>query len=173
MKTGKEIAYIAVFVAFVIAAQLSLSAIPGVELVTVSFIAFSFSFGGKRGVIAATAFSLSRQLLFGFYPTVLLLYLLYYNLLTLAFGWLGRRVDDPKGALWKLALFSCLCTACFTLFDCGITPLWYGYGWEATKVYFYASFSFALPQIACTALTVATLFLPLVKIFRRASKGLR
>ncbi len=173
MKTGKEIAYIAVFVAFVIAAQLSLSAIPGVELVTVFFIVFSFSLGGKRGIIAATVFSLLRQLLFGFYPSVLLLYLLYYNLLAILFGWLGNRVKTPKESLWWLTLVSCGCTVCFTLFDCLITPLWYGFSLAATKQYFLLAVPFALLQVACTALTVSVLFLPLYKVFSYSKKGLK
>ena len=68
---GKDCAYIAVFVALTIAAQLCLSFLPGVEVVTVLFITFSFVFGCRRGVAAATVFSLLRQLIFGFFPTVL------------------------------------------------------------------------------------------------------
>ena len=58
----RDCAYIAVFVALVIGAQLALSVVPGLELVTVLFVVFSFTFGVKRGMIAATAFSLLRQL---------------------------------------------------------------------------------------------------------------
>ena len=54
--SAKECAYIAVFVALVIAAQLAFSAVPGVEVVTVLFVAYAFTFGVARGMIAATAF---------------------------------------------------------------------------------------------------------------------
>ena len=50
--SAKECAYLAVFVSLVIAIQLILSVLPGIELVTVLFVSFSFVMGGKRGVIA-------------------------------------------------------------------------------------------------------------------------
>lgn len=162
---GKDCAYIAVFVALTIAAQLCLSFIPGVEVVTVLFVTFSFAFGCRRGIVAATVFSLLRQLVFGFSPTVLVLYLVYYNLLTLLFGFLGWRSKiTPQKLVW-LTILACLCTICFTMMDNLITPLWYGYSKRALKIYFYASFSFMIPQVICTAVSVGVLFLPLVKIF--------
>ncbi len=171
LRAGKECAYSAVFVALVIAAQLTLSFLPGVELVTLLFVSYSFVFGWKRGMLAATAFSLLRQLIFGFFPTVLVLYLFYYNLLTLSFGLLGKR-GDPRLGLWKWTLIACLCTACFTVLDNVITPLWYGYSKEAFKIYFFASFTFMLPQVACTAATVGCLFLPLQKAFSAVKREL-
>ena len=93
--TAKEIAPLAVFVALVIAAQFVLSFVPGVEIVTVLFVSYAFVFGMRRGMLAATAFALLRQLLFGFYPTVLVLYLLYFNGLAALFGWLGQKVKNP------------------------------------------------------------------------------
>ena len=80
VRSAKECTLVAVFVALLIAAQLVLSAVPSVEVVTVLFAAFAFSFGTCRALTAATAFSLLRQLVFGFFPTVLILYLIYYNL---------------------------------------------------------------------------------------------
>ena len=56
---GRDCAYIAVFVALTIAAQLCLSFVPGVEVVTVLFVTFSFAFGCRHGIVAATAFSFS------------------------------------------------------------------------------------------------------------------
>ena len=164
---GKDCAYIAVFVALTIAAQFCLSFVPGVEVVTVLFVSFSFAFGCRRGMIAATAFSLLRQLIFGFFPTVLVLYLIYYNLLALLFGFLGwwSRLT-PKKLFWLTAL-ACVCTVCFTLIDNIITPLWYGYSGRVFKLYFYASFSFMIPQVICTAISVGVLMFPLVKIFQK------
>ena len=164
---GKDCAYIAVFVALTIAAQLCLSFLPGVEVVTVLFVAFSFAFGCRRGVIAATAFSLLRQLIFGFYPTVLVLYLVYYNLLALLFGFLGRWNKITPQKLVCLTAVACVCTICFTILDNVITPLWYGYSGRVLKLYFYASFSFMLPQVICTAVSVGVLTFPLVKIFQK------
>ena len=98
--SAKDCAYIAVFVALVIVAQLALSLVPGVEVVTVLFVAFSFAFGVRRSMIAATAFALLRQIAFGFYPLVLILYLVYFNLLALLFGFIGKRAGaTPKNLL--------------------------------------------------------------------------
>ena len=146
-KLGKDCAYIGVFVALTIATQLCLSFLPGVELVTVLFVAFSFAFGCRRGIAAATVFSLLRQFVFGFQPTVLILYLIYYNLLALLFGFLGRWRDlTPRKVVWLTAV-ACVCTICFTMLDNIITPLWYGYSSRVFKIYFYASFSVVIPQV--------------------------
>ena len=164
---GKDCAYIGVFVALTIAAQLCLSFLPGVELVTVLFVAFSFAFGCKRGMAAATVFSLLRQLVFGFYPTVLVLYLIYYNGLTLLCGGLGRRGKVGAKTLVWLTAVACVCTACFTLLDNILTPLWYGYSGRVLRIYFMASFSVMLPQMVCTAVSVGVLFVPLTKLFQK------
>ena len=166
-KLGKDCAYIGVFVALLIAAQLCLSFLPGVEVVTVLFITFSFVFGCRRGVAAATVFSLLRQLIFGFFPTVLVLYLVYYNLLALLFGFLGHWGKlSPIKIVW-LTVIACVCTVCFTMLDNIITPLWYGYSGRVLKLYFYASFSVMLPQVICTAVSVGVLFYPLASVFKK------
>ena len=116
MRTSKECAYLAVFAALLIAAQICLAFLPGVEIVTALFIVYSFVFGVRRGVLAAVAFSLLRQLIFGFFPTVLILYLVYYPLLALLFGFLGGRVKQPVRSLWWLTLIACLCSIMFILF---------------------------------------------------------
>ena len=112
--TAKECAFLAVFVAILIAVQTVLSAVPGVELVTVLFVSYSFVAGAKRGMFAATAFSLLRQLVFGFSPTVLILYLIYYNLLTLTFGLFGRRIDIKGKHLPIIVGIACAGTVFFT-----------------------------------------------------------
>lgn len=163
--TAREVARLAVFVALVIAAQLALAFVVGVEVVTLLFVTYAFTFGVRRGTLAATAFSLLRQLLFGFYPNVLLLYLTYYNGLTLCFGFLGGKVKNPLKNLWWLTLTACLCTVCFTLLDDVITPLWYGYTAKAARAYRIASLNAMLPQVVCTGVTVGILFIPLYKAF--------
>ena len=81
IRSAKEVARPAVFVAAVLAAQYVLSAVPFVEIVTLLFAVYAYSFGIARGVVAAVAFALLRQLLFGFYPVVLVLYLVHFSLL--------------------------------------------------------------------------------------------
>lgn len=173
VRSAKESAYIAVFVALVIAAQLLLSFLAGIELVTVLFVAFCYAFGIRMGAIAATAFSLLRNFIFGLFPSVLILYLAYYNLLAVLFGGLGK-IKFCKTP-WRFVLFvliACLCTVAFTMLDNVITPLWYGYVRDAWIAYFWASFASLIPQIVCTAVTVGTLFYPLNKAFLIAKRGL-
>ena len=112
---AKECAYIAVFVALLIALQLALTAVPGVEAVTVLFVSYAYVFGWKRGMAAATAFSLLRQMVFGFYPVVLILYLLYYNGMAALFGTMGKRTAS---LLQSVAVVTITCLRrCFTVFQ--------------------------------------------------------
>ncbi|MCD8039962.1 MAG: hypothetical protein LUF82_00390 [Clostridia bacterium] len=87
---AKEIAYAAIMAALLIGGQLALSCVAGVEIVTVLLCCFSFVFGRRSGVLAATAFSLLRCCIWGFYPNVVILYLLYYPLFAFIFGSLGK-----------------------------------------------------------------------------------
>ena len=164
--TARELAQLAVFVALVIAAQLALSVVPGVEIVTLLFVAYAFVFGMRYGMLAATAFTLLRQLVFGFHPTVLILYMVYFNGLTAIFGALGKKVSNPLKHLWWLTIVACLCTVSFTLMDNIITSLWYRYAYKAARVYFLASLPVAFSQAVCTAVSVGGLFFPLQKVFR-------
>ncbi len=170
--SAKECAYLAIFIALLIVSQLVLSVVPGVELVTVMFVAYAFVMGVGRGVVAATVFSLLRQVVFGIYPVVLILYLIYYNILALCFGVLGRKIRNPLKFLLLIVGLACIATICFTLLDNILTPLWYGYGERATKAYFYASLSFMIPHLICTAVSVSVLFLPLKKAFGFVAKRL-
>lgn len=164
-RSAKECAFIAVFVALVIAVQLVLASVPGVEFVTVLFVSYAFSFGVRRSAVAATVFSLLRQLVFGFFPTVLILYLIYYNLLSLTFGIIGKKIKTPWKSLWWLTLVACICTICFSVLDNIITPLYFGYGKEAAKAWIISSLPFMGTQVVCTAVTILVLFLPLVRAF--------
>lgn len=164
-RPAKECAYLAVFVALVIASQVALAVVPGVELVTVMFVAYSFVMGVRRGMTAAVAFAFLRQIVFGIYPTVLVLYLIYFPLLALCFGALGKKIKRPVAYLVPLVAAACVCTACFTMIDNVLTPLWYGYSARSVRLYFMASLPFMLPQLVCTAASTACLFLPLYKVF--------
>jgi len=95
MNTAKEIAYCSAAVALLVGGQFLLSGVSGVELVTVLLLVFSYAFGAVRGMAVATAFSLLRTFLFGFFPYVVVLYLVYYNLFALFFGLLGRHRSLP------------------------------------------------------------------------------
>ena len=76
MPPSKEIAYTALACALLIGGQYVFSFVAGVEIVTLLLICFSFVFGVRNGVICAVAFSVLRCLLYGFYPTAIILYLI-------------------------------------------------------------------------------------------------
>lgn len=173
VRSAKEIAYIAVFCALAIGSQYLLAAVPGVELVTLLFVCYAYAFGPLRGCLCATAFSLLRQFIFGFFPAVLILYLVYFNLLCLGFGFLGKAW---KGRELKMLVFvvliACVGTLLFNLIDVGLNALFLGLTGGALKVYFSASWSFTLPQIACTAISLSVGFYPLQKAFAYAASKL-
>ena len=108
MKT-LQLALCAVMTALLIAVQYVLGFVPGVELVTVFFLCFCYVFGIRCGILTGAAFSLLRCLLFGFMPNIILLYLVYYSLFALLFGFLGKR----RISLWVCpALLAALALAC-------------------------------------------------------------
>ena len=75
MITAKKVILPGVFTALLIGAQLVLSGVSGIELVTVLLLTFTYKYGSKQGLLVATAFSLLRCFLFGFFPNVVVLYL--------------------------------------------------------------------------------------------------
>ena len=171
LQSAKECAFAAVFVALLLASQFVLSSIPGVEIISLLFCSYAFCFGVKRGMLVATAFSLVRQLIFGFFPTVLILYLLYYNFLSFVFGVLGKKIKANLKTLAVIVAAACACTAIFSLLDCAITSLWYAYSWKATRAYFMASLPVMAVQVICVGITVGSLFLPIVKLLKGLKKG--
>jgi hypothetical protein len=168
MNTAKKVILPGVFTALLIGAQLVLSGISGVELVTVLLLTFVYKYGIKQGVLVATAFPLLRCFLFGFFPNVVILYLVYYNLFALVFGGIGRMFKGEY-TLKKHILLLCLAvvaTALFTLIDDVVTPLTYAFTWKATKAYFLTSLYTMLPHILCVGLTVIFIFPPLLRVLR-------
>ncbi|MBO7736745.1 MAG: hypothetical protein J6S22_02790, partial [Clostridia bacterium] len=75
--TAKEICIMSLMAALLLGGQYVLAWVSGVEAVTVLLLSFSYVFGAKRGCTVATEFSLLRCFLFGFFPHVVLLYILY------------------------------------------------------------------------------------------------
>lgn len=163
------VAVVAVFTALLLAAQYALWFVKGVELVTVLLLVFSYRFGVRCGVLSAVAFSLLRCLLFGFFPNVVLLYLLYYPLFAACFGLLGNALHRRTGVRVQMLLtvLAVLFTALFTLLDDAVTPLLYGYTKEAALAYFLASLPTMAVQTVCAAVTVLLLFRPLLFVLKR------
>jgi hypothetical protein len=167
VRITKELALTATFVALLIGAQLALSFVAGVEVVTVLFATFCFFFGARRGMVVATVFSILRCFVFGFFPNVIILYLVYYNLFALIIGLIGwwlRRSISLK-SLIIITVAAVILTACFTLIDNVITPLFYSFTKEAAKAYFLTSITTIIPQCVCALITVAVLFYPLCKAY--------
>ena len=101
--SARHIAAAAVMTALLIGAQVALSPVAGVEVVTVLLAAFAFSCGAGAGALVAVAFSLLRCFIWGFYPSVIVLYLVYYPLFALIFGALGRVKEGAWASFPPLA----------------------------------------------------------------------
>ena len=169
MEKTKFIVRVAMCVAILIAGQMALSGISGVEIVTVVLLSFCFSYGIRHGLAIATTFSLLRCFFFGFQVNVIALYLIYYNLFALFFGWLGKRIAG-KITLLRLCVIvasAMVFTVLFTLLDNVITPLLFGFSQNAAKVYFAQSLTAMIPQTVCTMVTVSVLFMPLTKVIQK------
>ena len=118
LSLSKEIAYIAITCALLLGGQFVFSFVVGVEIVTLILVCFSFVFGARRGAVCAVAFSLLRCAIYGFYPTVIILYLIYYPLLALVSGLLGKckNLSSPAFAVIVnilLVSISAVCAVCY------------------------------------------------------------
>lgn len=121
---AKEIACIAVETALLIGAQYAISPVMGVEVVTVLLLTFSWVFGRRAGALTAVCFSLLRCMLSGFYPQVIVLYLVYYPLFAVLFGSLGRVSDESYVRLpvWAVCLVNIvLAVVCAVCVFCAAT----------------------------------------------------
>lgn len=168
MNKTRSVAIIGMYTALLIGAQFILSTVSGIEIVTVLLLCFCFVFGSKKGVYLATAFSLTRCLFFGFQFNIVILYLVYYNLFALFFGYFGKKLPQYKGMSHLLVVvFACMFTVFFTVFDNIFTPLFFGFTLNAAKAYFFASLYTVIPQTICTAVTVTVFFRPLTSILSR------
>ena len=168
MKTAKEIGIAGVFVALLIGAQFVFSFVAGVELVTVLTVSYCFYFGVKRGLITMVAYSLIRCFVFGFSPQVIVLYLVFYCLIALFFGLLGKKLGTAFSVknLIIIVVVAVTSTCLFTLLDDIIYPLMVGMSANGFKVYFIASIPIMLTQAICTLVTVPLLFYPLIKLYK-------
>ncbi len=171
MLRTKDLAFIGIFTAILIGGQLALSAISGVEIVTILLLSFSFAFGIKRSLFVANLFSILRCFVFGFFVDVLILYLIFYNIFVLTIGGLGNKFNHlaTKKTFIVILIIALVLTVFFTMLSNVITPLYWGYNWQATKTYFYLSFTALIPQLISTTITVSLLFVPLNKIFLKFS----
>lgn len=163
MFKAKDLALIGIFIALLIGGQFALSFVAGVEIVTVLILSFAFYFGLKRSLILVNAYNILRCFLFGFFPSVIILYAVYYNLFVVIFSLIGKKFSGKLTALRLVftAAAAALCTACFTLLDDIITPLFYGFDAKTALAYFYTS----LPTMALQTVNVivtVSIFLPLL-----------
>jgi len=152
-----------------IGGQLVLSSVSGVEIVTVMMLCFCYCYGVRQGMAVATAFSLLRCFVFGFQVNVIVLYLVYYNLFALFFGWLGKRFSGET-TFSKTVIVVALAvvfTVLFTVLDNVITPLMYSFHPKAAQVYFLQSLTAMIPQSVCTLVTVSVCFAPLTKVLQK------
>ena len=169
MNKTKFIVRGAMCVAMLIGGQLALTSVSGIEIVTVMMLAFCYCYGIRQAIAVATAFSLLRCFVFGFQINVIVLYLVYYNLFALFFGWLGKRFSGGTSFLKTVVVVASavVFTVCFTLLDDVITPLIGGFHPNAARVYFLQSFAAVIPQSLCTLVTVSVCFVPLTKVIKK------
>lgn len=99
--TAQQIAAAALMTALLIGGQVALGMVAGIEIVTVLLLCYAYAFGPVMGMLTAVAFSLLRCFVWGFYPSVIVLYLIYYTLFALLFGLLGNfeRWRQRKAAM--------------------------------------------------------------------------
>jgi len=169
MNKTRFIVCVAISVALLIAGQMALSAVTGIEIVTVVLLCLCFCYGSRTGVAIATTFSLLRCFFFGFQVNVIVLYLIYYNLFAVFFGWLGKRFAGNVTPVRRIVIVASAVafTIFFTLLDDVITPLMFGFHPNAAKVYFIQSLTAVIPQTICTAVTVSILFTPLTRVIQK------
>lgn len=163
---AKDISTIAVFVCVLLASQLALSAINGVELVTALLAGFAFSMSAKKGFAVVNIFVIIRSTIFGFFPSVMILYFFYYNIFVLTFWAIGKKsnheLSKKSFAVSLIAVIALV--AIFTALDDIITPIFYSLDWNTTKAYWIMSLTSVIPQEICAILTMIFLFPIIVKV---------
>ena len=170
MKSAREIAYLGLTVALLIGGQFALSMVSGVEVVTAIFAVYCFVFGVLRGITVASVFSIARCLVFGFFPQVVILYLIYYNLFAVVIGLVGKAIKNKKDVvkIVVITVTSCVLTVCFTAIDNLINLVVFNLSPAAFRIYLAQSIPVVIRQIACVAVTLPLLYYPLYKVFSSA-----
>lgn len=170
MKSAREIAYLGLTVALLIGGQFALSMVSGVEVVTAIFAVYCFVFGVLRGITVASVFSIARCLVFGFFPQVVILYLIYYNLFAVVIGLVGKTIKNKKDILKivVITVISCVLTVCFTAIDNLINLVVLNLSPAAFRIYLVQSIPVVIRQIVCVAVTLPLLYYPLYKVFSSA-----
>lgn len=168
----KDIVIVALFVALLIAFQVALSLLNGIELITVMLASIAFYYGIKTGLLTVNVFIVVRSLIFGFFPSVMVLYFVYYNLFILCFALIGKKAERKLSTRVYIMsiLMSIAMTIMFTALDNVITPLWYAFDWTETKAYWLFSLTAVIPQVVCALATMIILFPILIKLYSRTER---
>lgn len=169
VRKTRDIVTIAMCAAMLIGAQLVLSGVAGVEIVTPLLLCFAYSLGAVRGCTIATLFSLLRCFVFGFQINVLILYLIYFNAFALFFGWLGRlKINKNRIFLTIIVVISALAfTVSFTFLDVLITSAMFGFSKAGLATYLAASLATMGVQMLSVTVTVSVLFIPLATLIEK------
>lgn len=165
----KEIVLSALFVSVLLVSQLALSSLNGIELVTVILASIAFYFGFKIGLITVNVFIILRAFIFGFFPSVMVLYFVYYNLFVVLFNFVGYKANRDisiKAEVFTL-ITAVIMTIMFTVLDNIITPLWFSFNLETTRAYCLMSLTAVIPQVICTIITVFLIFPILIKLYKK------
>jgi len=163
MAKTKDLTFIALMVALLIAVQFVLYALPGVELVSVLLGTYAAANGRLRGVAVAVCYALLRNIVFGFYPDIVILYLIYFPLFALAMG-------SIKSKFYVFhVIVAVTATAFFSVLDAFIKQFFYGVKFLP---YFYGSLPFMIPQMITVTITYILLFPPLKILFDYLKKNM-
>lgn len=169
MKQTKDVTVIAMYTALLIAAQYALSFAAGVEVVSAMIAVFAAVFGTKKGVILAVSFSVVRCLAFGFFPTVIVLYLVYFPLYAFVMSLPAKKNVDR---IWVAVPLAAALTACFTLIDDVLTPLLMSFSKKAWSAYFYSSLPTMLTHVLSVTAGTLVLYAPLKILLTKIRIGL-
>lgn len=132
-----------------------------ISFIILSIVAIASAYFAITGLPISILFQ--RQvtiMLWAVFSISVALIITYAVLLIINKGKAGRQIASVTAV-------AAVCTISFTLLDDVITPLILGYTLEAAKLYFVGSLFTMVKQTLCTIISVALLFKPLVKVFKK------
>lgn len=159
-KLASRVAMVGIMAGTVECAKLALAAVPNVEAVTLLLSVYGYTFGGL-GVMAAVVFVCIEPLIWGF-GTWIFTYMLYWPALALLFAVLGRLRVRSRVLLSCVAVAMTLWFGVLSsLIDVGLLSGYFDNFFYRFGIYYARGVWFYITQIACNAIVIPLLLLPL------------
>lgn len=165
MNSTKRLVRISLLSAFLVIAQVSLSFIPNVELVTVLLMAYTLVFGLKESLIISIIFSTLQWMIYGVHTWVILYYLIWPLLVVLTSSFHKHK---PSYSLF--ALFAAAFGFFFGIADALINGVFFGVA--AIFTTWIRGLTFDIIHAFSNYLTVLLLLEPIENILRNLNKKL-